>query len=174
MKNLILLGILLTSVSFFIGCSKDNTENTVSATEEIDGIWLKDSYRRLTISYGTMNYLYTYDTYLEERDVTISLRGEKNIQPNDLVVKKYYGELVSLYYTPRTQAEADSWNQQQDCGYTNWQVNVKMDCIHTRIGVSDNDIYYLKDNNLTFGDFKQIGSDGYPEALDNTRSWTKE
>ena len=193
MKNLILLAtvVLVGAVSF--GCSKDDsspTDNNVVL--EIDGIWVssRDDNHTLTIENGMMksyaihtdvidtltepNFTTVTATTIEERILTLSIIGEKVIQPNDMIVTKMDAVMVGYYFTPLTTSRAAEWNAEMMCGYQDWKIDERKDCIHKRENKLYKDIYYLDGDTLTFGDNDQLDADGYPDALDYSYVWIRQ
>ncbi len=60
------------------------------------------------------------------------------------------------------------------CGYQDWKIDERKDCIYERENKLYKDIYFLDGDTVVFGDNDQLGADGYPDALDGTRSWIKQ
>jgi len=145
---------------------------TGSITSLIDGRWalsIGDGNNIYTIANGTINFKRETRLYKQEIESTLTPRGEKRIQPNNLLVKMVEEVVVSSYMTPLDSSGVRYLESSNSCGYTNWEINVGKDMLacETESSSTGLNIYYLNENTIQWGDHQQIGSDGYPEALDS-------
>ena len=194
MRKLILLAMVLLVGAISFGCSKDDSSPTNNVVLEIDGTWVssRDDNHTLTIENGMMTshvlHIDVIDplpekgvnattsvitTTIQERIFTISIVSDKVVQPNDMTVTKIDFKMVGLFFTLLTAEKVDEWNAAVECGYQDWKIDERKDCIHERENNLINDIYYLDGDTLTFGDPSQLDADGYPDALDTYHTWVR-
>ena len=177
MKKLILLIAITFSMVLLTGCSEDSggSQENVSSTEELDGSWKSSTGGYpFDVDNGSMIVYQILDEVIEERYIRISTVGEKVTQPNNLTVKKIDVTIESYSVILLTQARVDQNNAEATCGFTDWNLNVRKDIgLCGTTSYTTKDIYRIDSTFLLFGDYDSIGTDGYPDTLDGTRSWTR-
>ena len=176
MKRLFLLTTLIASLLMISGCNKDNGDDSTStsAVSELDGTW-----EHHTQIYNILNgYMpirdYNGDSVADVIYIFI-YTGTKTLQINNQIVNKVTVSISQYLLTPLTEDEANTYNANMKCGYSDWTVNMKKDitpCKKSPTGPMPS-IYLVDGNNLMWGwgDTSSIGEDGYPDALDPTDVW---
>ncbi len=174
MKRFLVFGAVMASLLFLIGCSEDSNGESVSVITELDGAWDADG-DIINISDGimTMQEL-DLDSTLEV-SFSITGQGEKTLQVNNTQVQKVYVEMTQFLFTPHLTSKVITLNSEQECGYTNWEVNVTKDVTscYKKDFQPYKHIFSLENDTLIWGDENQVASDGYPDALDFTDVWTR-
>ena len=176
MKNLLFLIVFSISSLVISGCSTDKTDepNKVNSTVNIDGIWDDDgNIIRILNDVMTMQEL-DLDSTLEV-SFSITREGEKTLQVNNVQAQKVYVEMTQYLFTPHLTSKVISLNSKQECGYSNWEVNVTKDVTtcYAHDFLPFRQILFLDKDTLSWGDGNQIGSDSYPDALDSTSVWIR-
>ena len=165
MKQFILLLFTLLALTILSGCSKDDNLPPVAA---IDGTWKSPSGVIVKIEKGVSSF--------EEIDIdnamyvsfTLDDMGTKTLQINDQVVQKLDIELLSFTDTPLIDSKVQSYNDSKKCGFDDWELNIAKDiteCVRPDFDATK-DIFLVEQDKLITGDINQIGTDGYPDALD--------
>ena len=163
---------LILSMIFFIACSEDCTECTNQDTDpvpvtEIDGTWrfadgTVDSINIHNKTIYFSNIVNNGTEYIESQQL-FNITGTKIIQPNDLLVKKLYVIEEKLFTKSLTEETTNNWNANGYCGFVDWKTNElkNVDGCFQYFSGWPYRIYYLNDNNITWGGAENI----YPDAL---------
>ncbi len=188
-SSLVLLSVL--SMLSFSGCSKDDSTSSDGSTgtgdkTALEGTW-KDNESTIKFTGHTFDVAYTES----EDNVTINLslhgsftdEGYKIVQPNDKNTTKMTRRATTCIQNA-TIIEQNKVNQANATGLCggHWSINKAKDvtectdykdtCIQEK--KTTKDIYFIDNKTkLYMGDEEQIGSDGYPDAL-NTDYSTKQ
>ena len=99
---------------------------------------------------------------------------------NDVILAS--GETVTQIKTTLTSSQeilylasaVETYNTDEECGFTNWEINVSKDtlaCVSTELF---KDIAKIEGNQLIFGDEDYLGEDGYPTQLYSDSPWYKQ
>ncbi len=196
-SSLVLLSVL--SMLSFSGCSSDDSTSSGGSSgtggaggsgdqTALEGTWT-DSESILKFAGHTFDVAFMNS----EDNVTIDVKmtgtftedGYKIVQPNDknTTKVKITTKTCSVKTKTSSQAMVVAWNGASFCGSDDWTINTAKEVstcpnfteiCYDDLNTEDKMIYFIENNTkLYFGDDDQIGTDGYPDAL-NTDYSTKQ
>lgn len=159
----------------------------------IDGTWVSSSTENgatstQTLIVGNGIYDYSAQSVSPQAEIKIVSKysysevGSKTVQPNNLTATKVTTRRASCSFKIKVidASTVSSFNSQNFCGKADWTAGVEVDVTGTSCdqactgSVDDKGLYYVDGSTLYFGDDTQVGSDGYPDALDSSFSYQKQ